>query len=157
MTRAVLDTSSLFRPGLRRDLQQAAQLGQFVGIWSPWIIAELNRVLTWDWVRRRGTARESERECGRQAKAMMNVLLATFEFVSPVPPYPSAWVGLSDTWDHPIWAAAVTGQANVVVSENTRGYPPADGIGHHAHEGVRYISGRDFLSLLNSGSATPTS
>lgn len=69
MIRAVLDTSTLFRPTLRRDLQQAAQLGLFAGIWSPWIIAELNRVLTWDWIRRHGTDRESERECARQSLA----------------------------------------------------------------------------------------
>jgi hypothetical protein len=43
--RAVIDTSSLVPPMLRRELQQAAQLGLFTVIWSPWIIAELNRVL----------------------------------------------------------------------------------------------------------------
>ena len=45
--RAVLDTNVLVPPGLRRDLQNAAQEGAFEALWSPWIIAELNRVLTW--------------------------------------------------------------------------------------------------------------
>lgn len=44
--RAVLDTSVLAPPRLRRELQVAAQADLFVGYWSPWIIAELNRVLT---------------------------------------------------------------------------------------------------------------
>lgn len=42
--RAVVDTSSLVGYALRRDLQQAAQIGVFNAFWSPWIIAELNRV-----------------------------------------------------------------------------------------------------------------
>jgi hypothetical protein len=44
--RAVLDTSVLVPPGLRRGFQQSAVNGDFVALWSPWIIAELNRVLT---------------------------------------------------------------------------------------------------------------
>lgn len=45
LVRAVLDTSSLVPPGLRRDLQEAAQLQMYMGIWSPWIISELIRVV----------------------------------------------------------------------------------------------------------------
>lgn len=48
--RAVIDTSSLVGDTLRRDLQQAAQIGVFTAYWSPWIIAELNRVLVWRWI-----------------------------------------------------------------------------------------------------------
>ncbi|MGZ6322297.1 MAG: hypothetical protein ACXWQR_23690 [Ktedonobacterales bacterium] len=44
--RAVIDTSSLVSTRLRRELQTAAQVGIFTAYWSPWIIAELNRVLT---------------------------------------------------------------------------------------------------------------
>ena len=50
--RAVIDTSSLVPPGMRRDLQESAQLGIFTAIWSPWSIAELTRVLTWRWLER---------------------------------------------------------------------------------------------------------
>jgi len=49
--RAVLDTSVLVPVRLREDLQLLAQAGLFTGIWSPWIVAELNRVLTWKWIR----------------------------------------------------------------------------------------------------------
>lgn len=50
--RAVLDASSLVSPRLRRELQQAAQPGAYVPIWSPWIIAELNRVIVWRWIKK---------------------------------------------------------------------------------------------------------
>ena len=45
--RAVLDTNVLFSPRLRAELQELAFQGVFVAIWSPWIIAELDRVLVW--------------------------------------------------------------------------------------------------------------
>ncbi len=54
MIRAVVDTSSLVPARLRRMLQQQAQLGTFEAIWSPWIVAELNRVLVWRWLKRTG-------------------------------------------------------------------------------------------------------
>ena len=90
MIRAVLDTNVLVPPGLRRDLQHAAHDGAFTAIWSPWIIAELNRVLTWKWLERTAavsagpdttcdfSAANWER-CSTAAVAMMEVLLGTFE------------------------------------------------------------------------------
>lgn len=32
----------------------AAQLELFTPIWSPWIIGELYRVLTWNWAKKKG-------------------------------------------------------------------------------------------------------
>jgi len=102
--RAVLDTNVLVPPGLRRDLQNAAQEGVFTALWSPWIIAELNRVLTWKWIERTAT-RSSPRSvsgitcdltatnwgrCSAAAAAMMEILVTTFEAVDPRPPYPEA-------------------------------------------------------------------
>lgn len=84
LIRAVIDTSSLFAPTLRRELQQLTEEGLFVGIWSPWIIAELYRVLTWRWIKDKGMSAESQRECSRQAKRMMEVLLPSFELVNPL-------------------------------------------------------------------------
>ena len=122
--RAVLDTNVLVPARLRRELQQAAQLGVFVGIWSPWIIAELNRVLEWRWIKDPpvGTpagdlSDANERRCAEAAKTMMEWLLPSFELVNPLSPYPPAWESLSDAWDHPIWAAAKAGNAGYIVSE----------------------------------------
>jgi hypothetical protein len=118
----------------------------YVGIWSPWIIAELNRVLVWRWFDRKGT--QSERECSRQAKVMMEILLSSFELVPALPPYPLPWESLADKWDHPIWAAAKEGRAHCVISENTHDFPPHDRDGQHIHEGIWYMQGRTFLELL---------
>jgi hypothetical protein len=63
--RAVLDTSVLVPAALRQDLQSLAQANLFTGIWSPWIIAELNRVLTWRWIRaaKGDLSRANEQAC----------------------------------------------------------------------------------------------
>lgn len=83
--RAVIDTSSLVPTRMRRELQQAAQLGAFIAIWSPWIIAELNRVLVWRWIKDSTPSRAAgdltdanERRCSEAAKLMMQWLLPTF-------------------------------------------------------------------------------
>jgi hypothetical protein len=151
--RAVIDTSSLYPAGLRRRLQQLAQDGAFEALWSPWIIAELNRVLVWDWLRRTGNDLSSgnQERCSRAAKAMMTIMLPTFTLVAPLPPYPPVWSTLQDEWDRPIWAAAKISGAHYVISENTRDFPPAHADERHIHEGIEYLTGRAFLLLLTGG------
>ena len=85
------------------------------------------------------------------ANRMMEILLATpnWEIVDPRPPYPPAWESLADIWDYPIWAAAVEGVAQYVVSDNKRDYPPAGTDNRHFYGGVEYISGADFVALLS--------
>jgi hypothetical protein len=152
--RAVIDTSSLVGYGLRRDLQQAAQIGAFEAFWSPWIIAELNRVLVWRWIKDRtgnDLSRSNERACGEAAKAMMSLLLATFDLVNPLPPYPPPWETLTDVWDHPIYAAAVASRAHYVISENMHDYPPRNAEGVHRYHGIEYLTGQRFLDRLFDG------
>lgn len=157
--RAIVDTSSLVPSELRRELQQAAQLGAFTAIWSPWIIAELNRVLVWRWIKdppsdrsRDDLSDANERRCGEMANRMMEWLLPSFEVVSPVPPYPPPWESLTDRWDHPIWAAAVHGHAQYVISENRRHYPPRQPDGRHVYQSIQYLGGQAFLEMLIAGS-----
>ena len=140
---------------LRRELQQAAQLGLFTAIWSPWIVAELNRVLVWRWIKdpppdraRDDLSAANERRSGQMANRMMEWLLPSFELVAPLPPYPPPWPELTDHWDHPIWAAAVSSGAQYVISENTRHYPPRQADGRHVYQGVEYLRGRAFLNRL---------
>lgn len=152
--RAVIDTSALVPAGLRRALEQTARGESFTAIWSPWIIAELYRVLTWHWLKRNpdfSTANETA--CSRSAKAMMTLLISTFEIVAPIPPYAPAWITLADVDDLPVWAAARSAGAQYVVSENTRDYPPPDTDGRHIYEGIEYLSGQDFLARLTTGTA----
>jgi len=156
--RAVIDTSSLVSSRYRRDLQQAAQLGAFTAIWSPWIIAELNRVLVWRWIKDAPPDRSSndlsptnERRCAEAAKRMMQILLSSFELVAPLPPYPPAWETLADVWDHPIWAATKLGHADCVISENTHDYPPRQPDARHLFEGIEYLGAKSFLARLTDG------
>jgi len=153
MRGAVIDTSSLVPFYLRHHIQQAAQIGAFEAVWSPWIVAELNRVLVWRWLKRTGNdlSASNQAACGESAKRMMDHLIPVFAMVDPKPPYPPPWPGLTDMWDHPVWAAAKVSGASHVVSENTRHYPPRGAAGRHAHEGVEYIGGDAFLALLDDG------
>ena len=151
--RAVIDTNVLFSSRMRAELQELALQGAFTAMWSPWIVAELNRVLVWQWIAERtkgDLSPANERACSQAAKKMMNLLISAFETVNPRPPYPDAWDRLSDADDHPIWAAAIAGKAQYVVSDNTDDYPPPQQDGRHIHQGIEYISGRDFLDLLLS-------
>lgn len=153
--RAVIDTSSLVPARQRRELQQAAQLGAFTAIWSPWIIADLNRVLVWRWIKdpppdlpTNDLSDANERRCAEAAKLMMQWLLPSFELINPLPPYPPAWEQLMDVWDRPVWAAAKASGAQYVVSENTHDYPPAQADGHHVYDGIEYLRGDAFLQML---------
>ncbi len=151
--RAVVDTNVLFSPRLRAELQELALQGVFTAVWSPWIIAELNRVLVWQWINERtkgDLSSANERACSQSAKRMMTLLLSAFEVVNPRPPYPDAWDNLGDIYDHPIWAAAVEGKARYVVSDNTSDYPPRQADGRYVHQGIEYVSGRGFLAMLLS-------
>jgi hypothetical protein len=149
--RAVLDTSALVPAAQREDLQSLAQAEIYHGIWSPWIIAELNRVLTWRWIRAShgDVSRANEKACSRAAQRMMALLFATFRLVHPEPPYPPAWESLTDPWDQPIWAAAKLSGATHVVSENSRHFPPVGQDGQHSHEGIVYLTGQAFIDLLS--------
>jgi hypothetical protein len=152
--RAVIDTSFLVKGDLRADLQQNARIGAFTAVWSPWITAELVRVLTWKWIERDlDVSIANWRRCSISAKKMMGLLITTFEVVAPAPPYPAAWESFSDTDDHPIWAAAKAGVVQYVVSENTRHFPPRGQDGRCAYEGIEYLQGQDFLDRLAEGIA----
>ncbi len=148
--RAVLDTSVLVPRRSREALQIAAQDGLYTALWSPWIIAELNRVLVWRWIDRTGSDLSSanQKSCSRAAKAMMRILVPTFELVDARPPEPMAWESLGDADDVPIWTTAVMGGATHVVSSNTRHYPPARADGTHVYQDVTYIGANDFLGVL---------
>ena len=140
--RAVLDTSTLVGSARRRDLQEAAALGLFEAIRSPWIVAELNRVLTWRAIERSGGDLSAARykRLSVSSKAMMGYLTATFVVGDPKPPHPPPWDDLADPGDVPIWAAAKTSGATHVVSENTDDYPPRQPDGRHTYEGIEYLT-----------------
>lgn len=148
--RAVLDTSVLVPETSRRELQQIAGIGLYDAIWSSWIVAELNRVLTVRWLKANDCdLSDAElRALSTAAKNMMRILLATFTLVDPPALDVAAWDALADSDDAPVWGAAVASGARYVVSDDTHHYPPADPEGRHRYQGIEYLGGKDFIRLV---------
>lgn len=86
---------------------------------------------------------------------MMRLLQDRWELVSIPEPWPAAWPQLIDANDFPIWATAVVGSAQYVVSNNTRDFPPADQQGRHTWQGIEYLPSTVFLSDILGISTNP--
>ena len=155
MVVAVLDASALVGAKNRIALQIAMNRRQFIGVWSPWIIEEMARTLTWHWARQRGMSVEAKHALSVSAKLMMDILTDTFIAVDPKPPHPPTWPELRDAGDWPLWATAKLADAQYVVSENTRDFPPRDAMGQNAWEGITYLTTADFLAQIEGGKVTP--
>ncbi len=136
---------------MRKQLETYARLGYYEGYWSPWIIAEVTRVLTWRWIRQHGMEDASMRSCSRSAKLMMGHLEATLHIVRPIIPYPLGWPTLGDSDDRPIWAAAKAIPADYVVSDNRSDFPLSNAQGAAEYQGTIYITSRDFIAGIENG------
>ena len=143
---AVIDTSVLVSNSNREHLVTAAYENLYQPIWSPWIIAELNRVMTWNWVKHKGL--KEREQCSRRYKDMMSLLTAAFQCVDPKPPWEQAWPELTDVDDLPIWSTAKFVGAHYIVSANTGDFPPQDDSGKHVWEGIEYILVSEFLTRI---------
>jgi hypothetical protein len=134
-------------------LVQAARAGYLGPVWSPLIIAESNRVLTWIWLKRRGGdfSERSWRECSDAAKGMFQHLTAVFRVVDDYPSGDTAsWTDEPpDKWDIPIWTAAVRSQAGFIVTENLSDAPPPDADGNRAFRDVLFVHPDEFVRLLH--------
>jgi len=121
-------------------------------IWSPLIISELNRLLTWFWLERHGGdfSDRAWRQYSEEAKRLLARLTAVFHVFEDRPPAPSLWDQPSDVWDVPIWTAAKRAQADFVVTANLSDGPPADTDGNREYEGIAFIHPDEFLGFLNS-------
>lgn len=120
-------------------------MGLFVPVWSPWIIGELYRVLTWDWAKENGVSNIQRHRCSESADKMMAHLEPYWTLTSSAQPWPATWPELHDQWDIPILATAITGHARYVVSDNTEDFPPANADGHHVFRDIEYVPSRVFL------------
>ncbi|MHB1610071.1 MAG: PIN domain-containing protein [Sulfobacillus sp.] len=143
--RAVCDTSVLVPSGYRKRLQEAAVAGLFTPIWSPWIIGELYRILSWKWTVKHGPSDLEQRRCSKNANQMMLLLEPYWELVSSTPPWPASWPQLTDSFDEPIFATAFRGQAQYVISNNTNDFPPEDAQKRHIWQGIEYMPASVFL------------
>lgn len=147
--RAVLDTNVLYSHTRRTALVGLVRLGRFEAIWSSWIVAELNRVLTWRWAERYGNVATTQRMASIAAKEMMTYLLASFILVDPPLPHPILWPELSDIWDVPVYATAVAADATYVVTDDLRHSPPRDpATKRRIWNGVEYLTYNHFVELI---------
>lgn len=147
--RAVLDTNVLYSHTRRTTLVGLARLGRFEAVWSSWIVAELNRVLTWRWAERYGINAAVQRRASDSAKEMMTHLLVAFTLVDPPLPHPVPWPELTDVWDAPIYATAVTAKVQYVVTDNLRHAPPLNAeTRERVWNGTAYLSYNEFVGLF---------
>lgn len=146
---AVLDTSVLVPTWSRIVLQRlaASPNHRYTPVWSEWIIAETWRVLTWRWLTHTTRTDAAEwRTLSRAANGKLRQLLPVMRLVS-LSGYagPKPWSGLKDDGDAAIWQTAVIAQAQYVVSHNLADFPPLVN-GHHAYEGIEYLTAAEFIS-----------
>jgi len=152
--RAVIDACVFGHPRQWiAPLIDAAKHGDVDLIWSPVIIAETHRLLTWQWLRRRGgdLSRVSWRACSEAAKDFLHWVRWAFEVVDDRPPDEALWTDRPrDQWDIPLWNAAVRGRADFIVTENLRDGPPPDQDGVRRHGGIVFIHPNDFVQILDN-------
>ncbi|MBX6771302.1 MAG: hypothetical protein IRY83_06225, partial [Chloroflexi bacterium] len=132
-------------------LIDAARNGYVILLWSPLVIAETNRLLTWLWLGRRGgdLSDSAWRDCSRDFKKWFQRVTAVFEVVEDRPPAAASWTDSPiDEWDVPIWTAARRGRAHAIVTENLADGPPPDADGVQQHEGIFFVHPAQFLEML---------
>jgi hypothetical protein len=148
---AVLDSSVLVPRWSRHVLQRLAVQSdpQFIPVWSEWIIAETWRTLASQWLNRTLQADQLEpRSLTQAANNMLRHMLQVMQLVS-IRGYagPLPWPELSDEDDVPIWQTAVIAQAQFVVSQNVRHFPPIMQ-GRHVFLGIEYLTTLEFVEQI---------
>ncbi len=152
---AVLDTTVLVATWSRLVLQNlaASPSPAYRPVWSEWIVAETWRVLTWRWAQR-GLGWEA---LSASANAMLRHLIEVMTLVSlHGQATPASAPPLTDPDDMPIWATAVLANAQYVVSDNTRDFPPlieeraivagrACLLARHRYRDIEYLTAIEFI------------
>lgn len=135
----------LFPRTLRERLHQAAVAKCFQPVWSPWIVGERYRVLTWRWENTYGIS-DGEYERRKKAASATMLLRGEVEDLVNIPrPWPPPWPSLKDPSDHPIGVTAKLAQAQYVVSDNIADFPPTNDPGQDIWEGIAYITADECL------------
>jgi len=149
--RVVLDSCVFPRRTWMDPILDSARAGHIRLFWSPSIISEVNRLLTWLWLENHGgrLTDASWRQCSLTAKAWFGHMTRVFHVVEDCPPHESPWTLVPrDEDDAPIWTTAVRARAHVVITENLKDGPPANDEGLHLYQGILYVHPNDFCHLL---------
>jgi hypothetical protein len=131
-------------------IRDSAQAGDIVPVWSPLIVAEVTRLLTWQWLERnRGElTRASWARCSADAKRWFSLMSTVFRVAEDCPPREDAWDSPADEWDLPVWSAAKRCGAQFVVTVNLKDGPPEDDRGIRIFDGVIWCHPEQFLYFV---------
>lgn len=148
---AVIDTCVFPRKKWLDSIRDAAQAGYLVPVWSPLIIAEVTRLLTWQWLHRhRGEQTPSTwARCSADAKAWFTLMTAVFRVAEDAPPLEDAWESPRDEWDLPLLSAAKRYGASFIVTENLQDGPPEDHRRLRIFDGILWCHPDLFLNMVN--------
>jgi hypothetical protein len=148
---AVVDSCVFPRRVWLDPIVRGARSGAIVPIWSPLIISELNRLLTWTWLQRHQgeLTTATWQACSADAKRWFTIMTAVFRVVDDCPPQEDAWDSPRDPWDVPIWSAAKRSGARIIVTANLRDGPPPDERGRQIFEGVVWCHPEVFARLID--------
>lgn len=150
--RAVIDANVFGRTSTwLRDIVDAAHSGFITPIWSPSIVAEASRLLTWLWLRRHSAplTDASWRDYSVIAHRWFGHMTAVFEVVEDRPPHEALWAEAPrDLEDVAVWNAAIRSGAEFVVTANLRHGPPENEIGLRMYRGITYLHPEAFLEVV---------
>ena len=164
---AVVDSCVFLRWTQLRRLIDSARAGYVVLVWSPLIIAEVNRLLTWWWIEHKGGGRfdaAARRRCSADLKKWFSIMTGVFHVVEDHPPPEPLWTDRPrDPWDEPVWTAAVRARrtfragGTFVVTANLKDGPPTDEHGIRHHGGIVYMHPERFNDFLDHYASLVTS
>lgn len=147
---AVIDSCVFPRRDWLDPILRAARSGYVIPIWSPLIIAEVTRFLTWQWLQRHNSDQSAAtwQACSTAAKSWFTLMTAVFRIAEDCPPPEDLWDSPRDEWDVPIWSAAKRCGAHIIVTANLRDGPPEDERGRRSFQGVLWCHPDNFPRLL---------
>ena len=148
---AVIDSCVFPRRDWLDPILRGARAGYVVPIWSPLIISEVNRLLTWMWLQRHDGEQTASTwtACSEASKRWFEIMTAVFRVADGCPPPEQAWSSQRDSWDVPVRSAAKRSGAHVVVTDNLRDGPPADDDGRRVFEGVVWCHPAVFAEVID--------
>ncbi len=149
---AIID-SCIF-PNTRRwliPIIELAEDGYVLPFWSPTILAESHRLLTWLWLRRHegDLSAAAWRSCSTAARFMFTETSRVFRVVDDRPPTETLWTeNPADEWDVHLWTSAVRAPAQFIVTSNLEDGPPRGSDGIQEYRGIYWIHPDSFLTLV---------
>jgi hypothetical protein len=154
---AVVDANIFLKADWMKTILDAVQDGVLIAVWSPLIISEVNRLLTWHWLRKNGAdvGEPARRRCSADFKKWYAKVAVHFHVVEDRPPLERMWTDAPrDPWDQPIWTAAVRTRMHLhtarimVITENLKDGPPPNQDGMQLHDDVLYIHPKQAVRVI---------